>query len=83
VLVRPAAGDVLDVHATGGGGFGDPRLRPPQAVLEDVRDGLLSIEKAERSYGVVVDPATGAVDAAATARRRQAVGADDGREPGG
>jgi hypothetical protein len=30
-----------------------------------------------------VDPATGAVDAAATALRRQAVGADDGREPGG
>jgi N-methylhydantoinase B len=70
-LVRPSAGDVLDVYATGGGGYGDPRLRPVEAVLEDVRDGLLSPEKAERSYGVVIDPAAREVDPAATAARRR------------
>jgi N-methylhydantoinase B len=70
-LVRPAAGDVLDVYATGGGGYGDPRLRPVEAVLEDVRDGLLSLEKAERSYGVVIDATTREVNAAATAARRR------------
>jgi N-methylhydantoinase B len=70
VLVRPSTGDVLDVYATGGGGYGDPRLRPAEAVLEDVRNGLLTRDKADQGYGVVIDPETGELDAEATARRR-------------
>jgi N-methylhydantoinase B len=70
VLIRPAAGDVLDVYATGGGGYGDAHLRPAEAVLDDVRNGLLSIDKARRSYGVVIEPGSGDLDVEATARQR-------------
>jgi N-methylhydantoinase B len=38
----------------GGGGFGDPFLRPVEAVLADVVSGYVSIEAAECDYGVVV-----------------------------
>ena len=36
----------------GGGGYGDPRERDPRQVLADVVDGYVSIEAAEREYGV-------------------------------
>ena len=41
----------------GGGGHGDPRSRDPQAVLDDVCDGFVTLEAAERIYGVVLVPA--------------------------
>ena len=70
VLYRPGAGDVLDVYSTGGGGFGDPLARPVGAVLADIEAGLLSPAKAAAAYGVVVDPASGDIDEAATAAAR-------------
>lgn len=36
----------------GGGGYGDPRQRPVEAVLRDVVEGYVSLEAAEREYGV-------------------------------
>jgi N-methylhydantoinase B len=48
-----------------GAGFGDPLLRDPLRVAEDVITGSISREAASRDYGVVVAP-DGAVDAAAT-----------------
>ena len=38
----------------GGGGVGNPRDRDPQAVLNDVVDGYVSIEAAQRIYGVTI-----------------------------
>jgi N-methylhydantoinase B len=38
----------------GGGGYGDPFARDPQAVLADVVDGYVSLEAAQRDYGVVI-----------------------------
>ncbi|MFQ5426937.1 MAG: hydantoinase B/oxoprolinase family protein, partial [Gaiellales bacterium] len=38
----------------GGGGFGPPEERDAAAVLADVVDGHVSIEAAEREYGVVI-----------------------------
>lgn len=38
----------------GGGGYGSPLERDPSAVLDDVVQGHVSIESAERDYGVVV-----------------------------
>jgi len=35
-------------------------------VLDDVLDGYVSLEQARIGYGVVIDPATMAVDARAT-----------------
>lgn len=55
----------------GGGGYGPPFERAVALVVDDVRNGLVSIEGADRDYGVVIhDPETLAVDEAATARRR-------------
>lgn len=56
-----AAGDLLSVRTGGGGGWGDPRSRDPEAVLLDVLDEYVSVEAAEREYGVVVDRARGEV----------------------
>ena len=50
----------------GGGGYGDPFEREPDAVAHDVAEGYVSVEKAEEQYGVVIDPETGKVDAKAT-----------------
>lgn len=40
--------------SSGGGGFGDPLERDPEAVLEDVIDEYVSIERAKKDYGVVI-----------------------------
>jgi N-methylhydantoinase B len=50
------AGSVVELRTGGGGGFGDPLEREPERVREDVRDGFVSLEAAERDYGVVLDP---------------------------
>ena len=63
-------GDCLIAYGPSGGGYGDPLLRDPAAVLENVLDGLFSPEVARAHYGVVVTG--GAVDAAATERLRKA-----------
>ncbi len=44
-------GDVIRLEQSGGGGWGDPRLRDPQALQDDVADGYVSIESAARAYG--------------------------------
>jgi N-methylhydantoinase B len=49
-----AAGSVLRLRTTGGGGWGDPFEREPELVLRDVLRGIVSVESAERDYGVVV-----------------------------
>lgn len=54
-----ASGDLISIRAGGGGGWGDPILRDPQAVLRDVIEGYVSVEAAEREYGVTVDLAIG------------------------
>lgn len=46
-------GDTYTVYSSGGGGWGDPRERDRAAVLDDVRNGYVSVEAAERVYGVV------------------------------
>jgi N-methylhydantoinase B len=38
----------------GGGGIGDPLNRMPDSVLEDVKNGYVSLNSAKREYGVVI-----------------------------
>jgi N-methylhydantoinase B len=64
-------GETLDHFQAGGGGYGDPFERDPAAVLEDVREGLVSHERAASDYGVVVDTERWTVDLEATRRLRQ------------
>jgi N-methylhydantoinase B len=44
----------VDTALPGGGGYGDPLARDPRAVLEDVVNGYVSLDAAEREYGVVI-----------------------------
>jgi N-methylhydantoinase B len=62
-------GDVLYMNCQGGGGYGDPILRDPQAVSRDCCDGLVSQASAHDIYGVVL-ASDGTADLEATATRR-------------
>ena len=66
-------GDRLLAYGPSGGGYGNPFLRDPKAVLDNVVDGLFSAEIAREHYGVVV--ADGTVDIAATTELRSGRGA--------
>jgi N-methylhydantoinase B len=63
-----ASGDAHLYLQTGGGGYGDPLRREPDAVLIDLRHGLVSAAIAADVYGVVFD--RDAVDTVATEERR-------------
>jgi N-methylhydantoinase B len=71
-------GDVFrHIHA-GGGGWGDPLERDPEAVLKDVRNQFVSAARAEADYGVVIDTASWRVDQDATARKREELSRERG-----
>jgi N-methylhydantoinase B len=53
----------------GGGGYGDPLSREPEAVAHDLREQKITPLAARSVYGVVV--IDGGVDAAATAEERE------------
>ncbi|MDF2114520.1 hydantoinase B/oxoprolinase family protein [Roseiarcaceae bacterium H3SJ34-1] len=57
---------VVTIRTGAGGGWGDPYEREAEAVLEDVREGLVSVERAKLDYGVVIEPQTLEIDAAKT-----------------
>jgi N-methylhydantoinase B len=74
-LTRPPGfalrrGDRVLILTGGGGGWGEPRQREPEAVARDVHDNLLTVADAAAIYGVAIDPKTGTVDRAATAKLR-------------
>ena len=50
-----AAGEVVRIMTGGGGGWGPPAERDPEAVRRDVREGYVSAEAARRDYGVHVN----------------------------
>jgi N-methylhydantoinase B len=66
-------GDAFRLRSGGGGGYGPAIERPVEAVEEDVRQGYVSVKAAAELYGVVIDPATGAADVAATEGLRAAM----------
>ena len=62
-------GDRVAVVTGGGGGYGDPRARPPTDVAADVKNGYLTPERALEDYGVAVST-EGRIDPAVTAAMR-------------
>ena len=62
------ADTVIECQTGGGGGNGEPTQRPFEAVMRDVRQGLVSREAAQRQYGVVIRD-DGTVDEAASVAR--------------
>ena len=63
-------GDLVRHVQPGGGGFGDPLQRDPQRVARDVWNTKITADYAREHHRVVVDPATGVLDEAATAALR-------------
>ena len=63
--------DVFAVTWQGGGGWGDPLERDPQAVVRDLAAGWVSIGAAKAIYGVIATD--GRVDVAATDVQRRAL----------
>ncbi|MHA1567287.1 MAG: hydantoinase B/oxoprolinase family protein [Alphaproteobacteria bacterium] len=65
-----AAGDRVHVSTPGGGGYGDPHLRPPEDVLEDVCLGYYTAQQARAQFGVAISGNPPMIDTAATASLR-------------
>ena len=66
-----STGVVLRHEQAGGGGYGDPSARDPQAVLADVLDQKVSAGFARAEFGVAMDAAEATVDETATAALRK------------
>ena len=67
-------GEAFRLRSGGGGGFGPAVERPAEKVAADVQQGYVSAAAAADAYGVVVDPGTLELDAAATEKRRNGSG---------
>jgi N-methylhydantoinase B len=70
INTRLKKGDVFRHQNPGGGGYGDPMKRDPQAVLWDWRNGKVTAEFARSVYGVVIDEGKGVVDEDGTRKSR-------------
>ena len=75
-------GDQLEFGSNGGGGYGLPWERKVESVLDDVIDGLLSMEKARDIYGVAItevdaDALVYEIDEQETARLREQLAPDE------
>lgn len=66
-------GDVISYRTCGGGGYGPPEERDPQAVLLDIREGKVSLNRARQIYRVAIDPHTGRINPTETAKLREKV----------
>jgi N-methylhydantoinase B len=69
--VQLKAGDTYSSYPSGGGGWGDPLERDPEAVRRDARDQIISLESALDLYGVVLEGEELAVNEQQTAALRQ------------
>ena len=71
-----APGERVVSRTGGGGGYGEPTTRDPEAVADDVREGWVSRDRARDVYGVVLTEASTpelgwlVVDEAATLAKR-------------
>jgi N-methylhydantoinase B len=63
--------DIVSIRSGGGGGWGDPLERDPQLVLEDYKDGLIRLETANKSYGIIINLEKLIVDLEVTKKLRE------------
>jgi N-methylhydantoinase B len=71
ILITIKKGDILEHVFMSAPGFGDPFERNPEKMREDVRNELVSIQKAKEEYGVVINPVTLEIDVEATEKLRK------------
>ena len=69
-VVELKPGDTVSFQTPGGGGYGLPTERDPNAVLKDVIGGKINRQRAIDFYGVVINPKTNNVDETATVKAR-------------
>lgn len=70
-VVELKPGDTVSFQTPGGGGYGPPFERDPNAVLLDVVGGKINIQRAHDLYGVVIDTESTSVDEIATSNSRK------------
>ncbi|PKB72948.1 MAG: hypothetical protein BZY75_04580 [SAR202 cluster bacterium Io17-Chloro-G7] len=80
-LMTLKKGDLYRVIQAGGGGYGDPLIRDVYAVHDDVQQEKLSVDHARHEYGVVVDPESLELDAAATEVLREEMKNESASQP--
>lgn len=73
-------GETIVSVSSGGGGYGRPHHRSQDAVLRDIREGLLTASVAETVFGVVLSP-SGQIDQAGTDAARRRLEQDMPRQP--
>ncbi len=70
------SGDIFRLIGAGGGGYGDPLMREPAHIADDLLEGKVSAAGAVRDYGVVFTGDGTTIDLAATqAKRAELAGA--------
>ncbi|MGH2736850.1 MAG: hydantoinase B/oxoprolinase family protein, partial [Actinomycetota bacterium] len=77
--IAVAAGELIRIETTGGGGWGDPLERDPNLVGLDVLQGKVSASSATGDYAVVL--AAGGVDSDATKELRERMRAECAEMP--
>jgi N-methylhydantoinase B len=71
ITTQVAKGSRYTTITPGGGGWGNPFARLPEKVLRDVIEGLVSIDRAETEYGVVIDRTSMEIDWTKTGNARE------------
>jgi N-methylhydantoinase B len=51
--IKLKRGERVRLETPGGGGYGDPADRDPEAIARDVRHGYISLEAAQKIYGFI------------------------------
>jgi N-methylhydantoinase B len=73
VTLNVPKGSSIILSTAGGGGYGYPFEREPEAVLKDVVLGNISMEQARNQYGVVINAESYTIDELETERIRKAI----------
>jgi len=61
---------LVQIIGPSGGGYGDPKKREPEMVLNDWLDDFVTLDKAREIYGVVINPETESINEQETRRLR-------------
>jgi len=77
-VVKLEPGDIVSIWAPGGGGYGSPLDRDPQAVLRDTQAQYISLSAAREQYGVIISD--NKVDLKATEDLRAKMRSNEKRE---
>ena len=73
-------GDTVALYGVGGGGYGNPIERTPEAVRLDLINEFININQAKEDYKVIIDPKTLEVDMNGTEKLRRSIKVEQEKE---